>query len=289
MQVREFLQGAPGLLWHSNDLDRLSLSGITQVLTTLCMVVVMKGDEEISQRTRCSCILAARGGKCSHMVIASFLHGHYSEYFDQLVEQTRKKPKPVQESLQALELRKTCMSGPQIPDFETWKQLIDVSIAASKKNKKRRRDDEDTDLMQRSPAREKEAKQDAEEVRNEILKKIGEQLASTQFQPKFSSLHTCINLTVTVDEAQKHKIGKIVFQIAKKGSSGPLRNLADKVLKNWYEEELAKRKEVKRKEESQKELKGQKEEATAADLYHLMFFHEFCDICMHCRQCSAPE
>ena len=270
--MQAFLQAAPGLLWHSNDLDRLSLSGITQVLATLCMVVVMKGDEEISQRTRCSCILAARGGKCSHMAIAAFLHGHYSEYFDQLVEHTRKKPKPVQESLRALELRKTCTSRPKIPDFDTWKKLIDVSIAASKKNKKRNRDEEDTDLIERSPAREKETKQDAEEVRNEILKKIGEQLASTHFQPRFSNLHMCIKLSVTVDEAKKHKIGKFANQIVKKGSSGPLKDLADKVLKNWYEQELAKRKEAKRKQESQKEPQGQKDEPTPADLYQLLFF-----------------
>ena len=236
VQVQEVLKLAPGLLWHSDDVHRVSISGLTELLATLCMVVVLKGEGGISQRLRCSCMLASKGGKCSHMAISCFLHGEYKEYFHELIECTRKRPTSPEDLLLRVENRKRPVSRAKVPNATALKRLSQIAREASVKYKRRQRSEQDTDVFESTPVKKKVKMDDPVEIRRETLRAVARKVESDEFQQMFSGLHMIQNENVSVREAEEHLIRKKVEEM-KDSKQVSMRSLAGKVIRTWMSQE----------------------------------------------------
>ena len=126
------------------------------------------------------------------MAISAFLHGHYVEYFDDLVEYTRKKPTSPQEALLKVEVRKRPVSRAKIPNAAALKRLCEITREASMKYRKGKKFEQEMDGIERTPVKRKMAKNDPDEMRKQMLLDVGDELESDGFQEKFAGSHIVI-------------------------------------------------------------------------------------------------
>jgi len=243
-EVKDFLKSSHGYLWHCHgESDRLSLSGLVRLLSTFCMVTVIKGDGDLDCRLRCSCMLSGKGGRCAHMAFAAYLHGHDSKHFEEMVEQTRKKPKKNLDRSAPLDLRKVSFNEKSIPAEECWKCLFQRCSNVYERyfkngsvNKMQGKHGIET-----SPVKDKVTKQaEGQKTREETLMDIGCSLTDSEWSIQFSALREIKKLGVTWDEANSHRIGKNVGVITKKGE-GTFKALAHSICKKWTEEKALKK------------------------------------------------
>lgn len=234
MQVKSALEMSG--LWHYNDSDRLSLSGIQMLLKTICMVTVIKGEEDLLRRLRCSCTLAAKGGKCSHMAFAAFLHGHQSTQLDKVLERISKKGIVPSVDLPRLHMLKKTCSNAKVPSASAWKTMAQISSEAAERyrHSKKKKQGPDGDAVDTTPAKEKNKPLS----RTEMLKVIAGKLLIGTWDDHFTGMHMAIKHRVSPDEARSHRIHRTIFSISQEGT-GPLRKMANDMCTAWRLEDDA--------------------------------------------------
>ena len=234
MQVKSALEMSG--LWHYNDSDRLSLSGIQMLLNTICMVTVIKGEEDLLRRLRCSCTLAAKGGKCSHMAFAAFLHGHQSTQLEKVLEQISKKGIVPSADLPRMHVLKNTCSNAKVPSASAWKTMAQIMSEAAERyrHSKKKKQGPDGDAVNTTPAKEKNKPLS----RTEMLKVIAGKLLIGTWEDQFTGMHMAIKHRVSPDEARSHRIHRTIFSISQEGT-GPLRKMANDMCTAWRLEDNA--------------------------------------------------
>ena len=152
------------------------------------------------------------------MAFAALLQGYESPYFEELVEQTKKKGEGYQERLSDMVLQKKAFDDSSSPSDEAWREFLGecrVIIERFSRRKIQMKKRLSSDPVAVSPLKGKVLQQEKEQARVDILKGTVEKLSSSEFAKKFHALSQLANLCVTVEEARQYKFGKKVEEISK--------------------------------------------------------------------------
>lgn len=223
-------------LWRNDSADRMSLSGIQDLLNSLCMVTVIKGKQDLCSRLRCSCQFASKAGRCAHMASVAYLQGLRSDAFKKMLQQTSEKGFPRRDVVQKLKVWRPNVSRAIIPDASAWKTCAQIAFEASeryRKTKLKARAGRDRSAVESTPAKERGKVLSREAMLQEIAKKF----VMGSWEDEFAGMHMTLKYRVTSEEAHAQGIHKNVFHIAKNGQGGSLRNMADKMCAAWKLEE----------------------------------------------------
>lgn len=238
MQVQKHLEKSPGM-WHE-EAGRLSLTKVKEILANVCVVTLVAGPEEVLDRLRCSCLYFAKTSRCSHMAFAAFLLGHHNDYFQDLIDFTRKDA-PKQPPSACVKLTRKKYSRAAIPSAAAWKRMATICAEASEKYNKRRKTDkgEAQAAMETTPTKQELAAGKNKNPRALSLETIRDKLGAKDFHSNFSGMHLCIKHAVTVQEAKEHGLGKMILGLKHKTTSAPTKALADQLLQAWVVETRA--------------------------------------------------
>ncbi|CAJ1393276.1 unnamed protein product [Effrenium voratum] len=236
--VQKHLEKSPGM-WHE-EAGRLSLTKVKEILANVCVVTLVAGPEEVLDRLRCSCLYFAKTSRCSHMAFAAFLLGHHNDYFQDLIDFTRKDA-PKQPPSACVKLTRKKYSRAAIPSAAAWKRMATICAEASEKYNKRRKTDkgEAQAAMETTPTKQELAAGKNKDPRALSLETIRDKLGAKDFHSNFSGMHLCIKHAVTVQEAKEHGLGKMILGLKHKTTSAPTKALANQLLQAWVVETRA--------------------------------------------------